>query len=434
MYPRLRLLREFLREDGVIFVSIDANEVENLHICMNEIFGRQNFVEKFVWKKSYGGGAKEKYAVTLHEYVFMFARNLDQLDSLWLPARDDIRERYYKYQDEHFEERGPYRIKPLEATKSMDERPNLVYPIPHPDGSEIFPIRQWWWSKKRTMAALKNNELVFTEGSGIRSVSYKQYLFDDTGEERLSKPFSIIDRVFTQNGTRELREIFGDLPFPFPKPSKLVADLIYMLTRDEDNAVILDSFAGSGTTGHAVLDLNKQDGGNRKCILVEMDEQIAPDVTAERLKRVINGYDKGGDPEKPVEGLGGGFRYCELGTPLFNEFGDIDIGVTFPDLAAHVFFAETGAPIPHKATVGNTLLGQHKDKAIYLLFAEAVPGFAREASGNVLTPDVLSNLPAPEGEFEGQRIIFGEGCTVTKERLKEENITFKQIPYQIEGN
>ena len=164
-----------------------------------------------------------------------------------------------------------------------------------------------------------------------------------------------------------------------------------------------------------------------------MDEKIAPDITAERLKRVINGYDKGGDADKPVEGLGGGFRYCRLGVPLFNEFGDIDGGVTFPDLAAHVFFAECGVPIPSKATGNLPYLGDYRDKAVYLLFSASEPGFAREASGNVLTPDMLASLPMPPEDFEGLRIVYGEGCTVGKERLDESGVTFKQIPYQIDG-
>lgn len=201
----------------------------------------------------------------------------------------------------------------------------------------------------------------------------------------------------------------------------------------EPGDIILDSFGGSGTTGHAVLDLNKQDGGNRRFILVEMDETIAPTITAERLRRVINGYDKGGDPEKPVEGLGGGFRYCRLGTPLFNEFGDIDAGVNFPDLAAHVFFSETGAPLPERVDGSTSLIGQHRDKLVYLLFSPAEQGFAREAAGNVLTPDALAALPAAPAGFEGERIVYAEGCTVTAERLRAERVTFKQIPYQIEG-
>ena len=164
-----------------------------------------------------------------------------------------------------------------------------------------------------------------------------------------------------------------------------------------------------------------------------MDNDIASQITAERLRRVANGYNKKGDPEKPVEGLGGGFRYCHLGVPLFNEFGDIDAAVSFPDLAAHIFFAETGAPIPSKASGNSSCLGKHGDKAVYLLFAPGQEGTPREALGNVLTPDGLTALPAPPEGFEGARVVYAEGTTVSPDRLKAEGVVFKQIPYQIEG-
>jgi hypothetical protein len=242
---------------------------------------------------------------------------------------------------------------------------------------------------------------------------------------------SIVDDIFTADGTKEIRDVFGGTVFSFPKPIELVQRLINQLTSEND--LILDSFAGSGTTGQAVLDLNKQDGGNRRFILVEMEPAISKDVTAERLRRVITGYDRGGDPAKPVPGLGGGFRYCRLGTPLFNEFGDIDGAVAFPDLAAHVFFAETGAPIPAKAQAGHPYLGKHGGKAVYLLFAAGQEGTPREAFGNVLTPGALAALPpAPEG-FGGTRVVYAEGCTVAPDRLKAEGVVFKQIPYHIAG-
>ena len=237
-----------------------------------------------------------------------------------------------------------------------------------------------------------------------------------------------------QTAKQELKSIFPNRSeiFDTPKPNSFLQRIFNIATNPGD--LILDSFAGSGTTGHAVFDLNNQDGGNRKFILVEMDKDISQNVTAERLKRVIKGYDKGGDEAKPVDGLGGGFRYCRLGVPLFNEFGDIDGTVNFPDLAAHIFFAESGVPIPQKANGNSPLIGQYRDKALYLLFSPSEPGFAREASGNVLTPAMLDELLEPVDGFEGQKIVFGEGCTVSKERLKTENIVFKQIPYQVEGN
>ena len=158
MYPRLFIARQLLREDGVIFISIDDHEVHNLRMLMNEIFGEENFVENFIWKKSYGGGAKEKYAVTQHEYILMYARNRELIEELWLPPDIEAEKKYYKYTDDKFESRGPYRLKPLEASKSMDARENLAFPIIGPNGEKIWPKRQWWWSKDRVEEAQKNND------------------------------------------------------------------------------------------------------------------------------------------------------------------------------------------------------------------------------------------------------------------------------------
>ena len=133
----------------------------------------------------------------------------------------------------------------------------------------------------------------------------------------------------------------------------------------------------------------------------------------------------------PQRGLGGGFRFCRLGQPLFDEFGDVASEVTFPDLAAHVFFAETGAPIPARAS--GPLLGAHGDRAVYLLFDAAHPGTPREAVGNVLTPARLADLPPPPDGFDGLRVVYAEGCTVSADRLKAAGVVFRQIPYQIEG-
>lgn len=165
-----------------------------------------------------------------------------------------------------------------------------------------------------------------------------------------------------------------------------------------------------------------------------MDKSIGEDVTAVRLSKAIGGYLKNGKKSEPIGGLGGGFRFCNLGVPLFNEFGDIDPGVTFPDLAAHIFFSETGAPNPHKARADCSFIGTYREKAVFLLFSAAEQGIAREAAGNVLTPDVLAQLPPVPHGFAGQRVVYGEGCTVSADRLKAEGVTFKQIPYQIEAN
>jgi len=306
MYPRLFLARQLLSDDGAILVSIDDHEMHHLRILMNEVFGEENRVECFIWKKSYGGGAKEKYAVTQHEYVLLFAKDLSGIEELWLPPDAAAEARYYKYQDEKFETRGPYRVKPLEATKSMDRRPNLVYAIPSPKGGEVWPKRQWWWGKERTTVALKNNELVFTgEGDNV-SVSYKQYLRDENGEARGAKPFSVIDGIYTQQGTADLVELFGESVIQFPKPVALIKKLINIGTTADEGHIVLDFFAGSGTTAQAVLELNREDGGNRKFVLVQLPEPTGnpkypaiTDIGKERIRRVIQKLTK--DTQKELD-------------------------------------------------------------------------------------------------------------------------------------
>jgi adenine-specific DNA-methyltransferase len=186
MYPRLELLRSFLSEDGSIWVSIDDNEVYYLKVIMDEIFGRSNFLTSFIWKKSYGGGAKSKWFVGLHEFILCYAKDLNKFPDMFLPPDSEAVKKYYKYKDDKFLERGPYRLQPL-ATTSMDDRPNLRYPIILSNGTEIWPEKQWQWSKDRTTKALSDDELVITEKKGKFTVSYKQYLKSSDGEERKRK-------------------------------------------------------------------------------------------------------------------------------------------------------------------------------------------------------------------------------------------------------
>ncbi len=224
MYPRLVLLKQFLREDGVILMSLDGNEHRFAELLMDEVFGSTNRIETFIWKKSYGGGAKSKQVVNLHEYVLCFARNKEKIGEIELPPSEDVK-RYYKFKDEKLATRGPYRLQPL-ATNSMDARPNLRYSIPF-EAEEIWPEKQWQWSRERVLAALANNELVIKKVRGRWSVNYKQYLRDADGEERGSKLYSIIESVYTQQGTNELKIMFGDgKTFDFPKPPDKVGSAL----------------------------------------------------------------------------------------------------------------------------------------------------------------------------------------------------------------
>ena len=290
MYPRLKLARHLLLDDGLIFVSCDDNEVSNLRRLLDEIFGEENFVSQIVWKKSYGGGAKTKHVVVLHEYVLCFAKNRDAIGRLELPPNPET-QKYYKFRDEKFDDRGPFRVQPL-ATTSNDERPNLRYPIPY-DGEEIWPEKQWQWEYTRTMAALANDELVIAKKNGRWSVNYKQYLKDESGTVRGAKPFSILEGPYTQIGTAELTRLFGDQKvFPFPKPSAVIARFI-QYAHPSKSFIVLDFFAGSGSTFEAVLRLNKDDSGRRKFISVQVPEPTGredfatiADITKERVRRV----------------------------------------------------------------------------------------------------------------------------------------------------
>lgn len=294
MYPRLYLARNLLRDDGLVFVSVDDHEMPNLRRLCDEIFGEDNFLESFVWKKSYGGGAKEHFAVRQHEYCLLYARDMTSLDDFWLPPDPEAEAKYYDGRDENLATRGPFRLKPLEATKSMDERENLNYALPAPDGTSIWPRKQWWWKRERAMAALDENALVFVRTNEGWSVSYKQYLRDEEGRQRGAKPFSVIDKIYTQTGTADLRKIFDDeVVVQFPKPVALVR--FFLEFGSDSDSIVLDFFAGSGTTAEAVLRLNAADGGCRRFIMVQLPEptgrddyRTIVDICAERVRRVAN--------------------------------------------------------------------------------------------------------------------------------------------------
>lgn len=307
MYPRLFLAKNLLREDGVIFVHIDDNEVHNLRMIMNEIFGEENFVAQMVWHKKTGGGAKTKGFITLHEYIFCFAKSFSENWDIEIPYSDKTRGMYNK-KDEHFEKLGPYATWPLDTT-SMAERKNLRYPIIH-NGIEIWPEKQWLWSKEKTEKAQNENKLVFNynEKTNSYTVRFKGYLKDENGDERKGKPLTIYTGPYTQEGTKDFEELFSERDiFPFPKPVSLVKQLIniYINGKPLNEEYILDFFGGSGSTAQAVLELNKEDGGNRKFILVQLPElcdenseafktgyKTIADISKERIRRVIKKIEK----------------------------------------------------------------------------------------------------------------------------------------------
>ena len=218
----------------------------------------------------------------------------------------------------------------------------------------------------------------------------------------------------------------GGEQFIFPKPRTLIQTLLQQTTSDDD--LILDSFGGTGATAHAVLAQNAADGGNRRFILIEMDENICKTVTSERLKRVMSGYSYVNNTGKTIdiEGIHGGFRFCELAEPLFDADGSINKTVTFKELAHHIFFIATGEPLPSATDFSTPFLGTSNNIAVYLLY-NGILGDNEDEGGNVLTRSVLSRLP----KHESTKIVYGNGCLLGSSHLNRENIIFRQIPYEV---
>ncbi len=469
MYPRLRLLKEFLRDDGVILISIDDFEVAHLREIMDEIFGRNNFIAQIVWEKSRKNDAK--FISVGHEYICVYAKSLNYLKNIGTKWREKtegmqlISKEYNRLKSIHSEDLNAIETGIRKFYSSIDKKhpskaysrynkvdkdgvwrdDNMSWPggggpkydVIHPVTGQVcaVPSGGWRYSTPEKMNLMIEKGVVVFRDDHTEPPIRKTRLLKavDTESENDDEGLKVMTSYFFRSSLQAsnvISSIFGKKAFDYPKDHEILASLIDYVSDDGD--LIMDSFAGSGTTAQAVLSLNKSYGGNRKFLLIELDKDICSDITAIRIGKVISGYeylDKKGE-KISIEPLGGGFRYCNLGTPLFDEFGNISEGVTFQDLAAHVFFCETGSPIPKRAETGNPLIGTFQGRAIYLLYDGDNIGFANANAGNVLSLDILNNL---EKLPEHSPVIYGEGSTLSTETLRENGATFKQIPYQIEG-
>ena len=284
MYPRLKLARNLLRDDGVIFMSIDDNEVINARKLCDEVFGEGNFVAQVVWKNKFGSGALTSGFIGVHEYVIVYSKTV--LENITRSLTDSEREGYNKTRDSKFDLRGGYVTQPLAVT-TFAERPNLRYPINY-KGKEIWPKKQWVWEKGRMLAAIENDEVVFNlQKDGSYNLRSKKYLIDENGKERRGKPITLYTEVYTQNGTEDIRELFKTLIFDYTKPVEMLKYFVGLEINDKEGNedIILDFFSGSATTAHAVMKLNAEDGGNRKFVMVQL-----PEVCAEGSEAAKAGY------------------------------------------------------------------------------------------------------------------------------------------------
>ena len=278
MYPRLRLARNLLEKNGIIFISIDDNEIDNLRKLCSEVFGEDNFVSQIIWKSKYGAGAKTKGFIDVHEYILCYSKN--PILNLEAPLSDEAKKGYSKT-DSKYDARGGYFTQPL-MTTSMDDRPNLQYSIEH-NGDEIKPRKQWVWSKDRLLKAIEDDSVVFNQQKdGSYSVRAKQYLRDENGFERKGKPLSVQIGPFTQEGTSDITNLFGKNIFGFTKPISLLRYLFSFTVNEleEKDGIYLDFFAGSSSSAQSILELNAIDNGSRKFLQVQLPAMVDVNSTA----------------------------------------------------------------------------------------------------------------------------------------------------------
>lgn len=436
MYPRLRLLKEFLSEDGSIWISIDDNEAHTLKILCDEIFGRTNFIANIVWQKRTSPEARVSLG-DAHEDILVYANGSGNISFNKLELNEE------NFSNPDNDPRGNWASTDFTA---QGFRPNQMYEIQLPNGIRIKPPEGRCWANiESVFLKLRNDNRIWFGKSNDARPRVKKFFSELEGKSSWTWwPNNEVGH--SQEGKKESISLFGIDAFATPKPEKLLGRVIKIATNSGD--LVLDSFAGSGTTGAVAHKMG------RKHISVEMGEHAHTHIVP-RYRKVIEGEQGGISADFGWQG-GGGFRFCALGEPLFDADGNVSPAVTYPDLAAHVFFCETGSPLPRRADGSTPLIGTFQGRAIYLLGnSSLVPSSALsghllpqgekeessppsllpqgEKGGAVLNGTLLDALPLPEPGFSGARIIYGEGCTVPEDRLSRLGITFKQIPYQIEG-
>ena len=444
MLPRLQLLRELLSEDGSIWVTIDDNEGHYLKVLMDEVFGRGNFVTTVLWRKNYSPKSTARHFSEDHDYVIVYAKHADS----WIPnlmPRTEKQDKAYKNPDK--DSRGPWKPGDLSARNFYGAG---TYPITTPNGRFIQgpPNSMFWRVSEPKLRELDGDNRIWWGKDGGNVPAIKRFL-SEVKQGMVPQTWWSYEEVgHTQDAKREVVELFGSEAFSTPKPERLIQRILHIATHPND--LVLDSFLGSGTTAAVAHKMG------RRWIGIEMGEHAATHCLP-RLQKVIDGEQGGISRAVNWQG-GGGFRFMRLGAPIFDEHGHIHPDVRFATLAAFIWQQETGnAWCADAVQAGTPYLGTHYELdsclrppdvrespisfiktpkfACYLLF-NGILGDKRPASGNVLTQGVLDALlalhaqtPAPAAPLR----VFGEACRLGPERLKQANVTFRHIPYDVKA-
>ena len=407
MYPRLELLRDFLSDDGAIFISIDDEEAHYLKVICDEIFGRKNFLAELIW--NLGTGTTAGHFTRDHETIFCYVRNKASVPNF---KNFNADEKIIHGALKKISRKNP----PVEITFPAGfefEGTDAVFSGELGNSEkEIILSDEMRFKDGKLVAdtkivggfAMRNQIESFIRGEEVfdsKGQRVNRFFFNKNGILFYEKAKSIINPKSvlsgfgsTKNGTNDLRSVLGDTTFDFPKPVELIKYLIQLVT--EKNSLVLDAFAGSGTTAHAVINLNATDGGARKFILIE-EKEYCKTITAERVRRV-----------------GGSFKFFRVGEKLFDETGALNPSVTARELAAFIWFKFTGRAYPSEENL--PLIGIFEGAAYYL-------------ACEPLTKKFLATLPA----YDGQKIIFGATSRVSADFLSANKIIFKQLPSEIKA-
>ena len=442
MWPRLHLLHELLADDGVIFVSIDDNEQHHLRMLMDEIFGLENFIAQIVVQTNPRGRSLKQYIAQTHEYILMYAKSIKMAEVYKIPKTEEALSEYNKNDKD-----GSYRLLRLRNTGTQffnrKTRPNLFFPIyvnpingetslvPSTNFSvEVLPITNegvegcWTWGKEKIN---KNPGLIV--GRTVRNGEWRIYRKDYLkGESLLTMPKSLLmgTEVNHEVGKEMLTKLFSRAPFEYPKSTALIISLIRIACKGK--GLILDSFAGSGTTAQAVLALNKEDGGDRKFILVEC-EDYADTITAERVRRVINGVENAKD-EALRKGLDGSFTYCTLGESIDEE--RMLTGETLPTyeaLAHYIAYTATGNALTAIAKREDYCFGETNDLRFYLIYEPTLEFLENNASAlNGERAEQIAQVCKQTGKHA---YVYAPQKFVSQKELTDMGITFCQLPYNI---
>jgi adenine-specific DNA-methyltransferase len=472
MLPRLQLLRELLREDGSIWVTIDDNEGHYLKVLMDEVFGRGNFVTNVIWRKNYAPKSSARHFSEDHDYVTVFAKN----GNSWVPnpmPRTEKQDQIYKNADN--DSRGLWRANNLAARNFYSKG---TYPITTPGGRLISgpPPGSYWRVSEEKFRQLDADNRIWWGKDGNNVPAPKIFLSEVKQGVVPQTWWSYEEVGHTQEAKKEIVTLFGAEVFDTPKPERLMQRILHIATNEGD--LVLDSFLGSGTTAAVAHKMG------RRWIGIEMGEHAATHCLP-RLQKVLDG-ETGGISKAVNWTGGGGFRFMRLGDTVFDDRGRINPAVRFATLAAFVWQQDTGTALdlaaskpgtPHIGThyIFNSVLGNKyagysqieplkqgetgdlafqaplelpeptpemtqtpKGTAYYLLY-NGILGDKRPASGNVLTREVLAALldlhakvlaDAPEGA-ELDLVVYGEACRLGEERLKQAKVTFRHIPYDV---